>query len=192
MPYLVEHSRKKDREEMKLTAEEFDQRHGNLRKSLDTHMAMLKESIPFWEKFNTNITSISQWLDRVNGDLVSDKVQFGNAIVTEESLAFCQDLQQDINGHAHLVRGVENLGELLSKFVVAEDKEYVMEWVKRLAKGEEHVVRETEEKTELLEERLKSWRVSTVNNLVICTTGILVNPHSNILHITCHLYPPTQ
>ena len=52
-----------------------------------------------------------------------------------------------------------SLGETLAKYVIPEDQDFVMEWVERLNKGEEHVARETDEKTELLEERMKSWRV---------------------------------
>lgn len=145
---------------MKLKAEEFDQRHTELGKSLDTYVTMLKESIPFWKRFNTDTRDVSQWLERVSSDLSSEKVQFGNAIVTENSLVFCQDLQVDIRGHTSQVRDVGALGEMLAKFVIPEDQEYVMEWVERIAKGEEHVTKETDEKTERLEERLKSWRVS--------------------------------
>lgn len=155
----MEHSRKADREEMKLKAEEFDQRCAELGKSLDSHMSMLKESVPFWKQFNSNITDLSHWLDEVNSDLVSEHVQFGSAAITEQSLLFCQGLQVDIQGHSSQVRDVSVLGEALAKFVVPEDREFVMEWVERLAKGEDHVAKETEEKTELLEERMKSWRV---------------------------------
>ena len=93
VPFLVEHARKDDREDMKLKAEEFDQRYSTLKTSLTSHVTMLKESVPFWKQFNANISDLSGWLDRVNQDLVSDNVQFGNAIATEKSLLFCQALQ---------------------------------------------------------------------------------------------------
>ena len=144
---------------MRIKAEEFDQRHRNLSESLDTYVNMLKESIPFWKRFNTDIKDVTQWLERVNSDLVSENVQFGNAIVTENSLVFCQGLQVDIQDHTHQVREVGSLGEMLAKYVIAEDREYVMELVERISKREELVTKETDEKTELLEERLKSWQV---------------------------------
>lgn len=159
VPYLVEHARKKDREEMKLKAEEFHHRCHELDNSLDTHVSMLKESVPFWERFNSNISDLSQWLDSVNSDLISDRMQFGNAMVTEQSLLFCRGLQVDIQGRSSQVHDASALGNALAKLVVPEDREFIMEWVGRLRKGEEHVAMETEEKTELLEERLESWRV---------------------------------
>ena len=93
VPFLVEHSRKPEREDMKLKANEFDQRYQDLQASLDSHVTMLKDSVPFWKQFNENVSDLSGWLKRVNGDLGSDKVQFGNAIATEKSLLFCQGLQ---------------------------------------------------------------------------------------------------
>lgn len=160
VPFLVEHSRMADREDMKLKAEEFDSRHRQLQCSLESHTAMLKDSVPFWERFNTDSKSLEEWLGKVNMDLGSDNVQFGSAAVTEQSLLFCQGLQMDINSHDPHMRGVVVLGEELAKYVVPEDLEFVREWVERLKKGEEHVAKETTEKAELLEERLKSWRVS--------------------------------
>ena len=58
-----------------------------------------------------------------------------------------------------MVRDVGSLGETLARYVIPEDLEFVMEMVTQLTTGEEHVTRETDEKTELLEERMKSWRV---------------------------------
>ena len=159
VPYLVEHSRKSEREDMKLKAEDFDQRCKELRKTLSTHMAMLKDSIPFWEQFNSNVSDLSQWLAGVNADLSSENVQFGSATVTEKSLIFCRELQLNIQGHTPMVRDVGSLGETLARYVIPEDLEFVMEMVTQLTTGEEHVTRETDEKTELLEERMKSWRV---------------------------------
>lgn len=159
VPYLVEHSRKSEREDMKLKAEDFDQRCNELRKTLNIHVAMLKDSIPFWEQFNSNVNDLSQWLAGVNANLSSEHVQFGSAMVTEKSLMFCQELKLNIQGHTLLVRDMGSIGEMLAKYVIPEDQEFVMELVARLTKGEEHVTRETDEKTELLEERMKSWRV---------------------------------
>ncbi len=159
VPFLVEHSRKPDREDMQLKADEFDRRYRALQTSLDAHVAMLKESVPFWKKFNSGVSDLSNWLERVNGDLVSDNVQFGNAIMTEKSLRFCQSVQMDIQDHSLSVRDMGSLGEMLAKYVVPGDQEFVKEWVERLTKGEELVSKETDEKTELLEERMKSWQV---------------------------------
>ena len=161
VPYLVEHSRKKDREEMKLKADEFNQRHEKLGKSLNDHIVMLKDSIPFWKKFNSNVEELSQWLEEVNSGLVSDKVQFGNATVTEESLIYCQGLQTDIYAHKSFVHDVAKLGDTLSKYVVSADQQFVEELIEKLKNRKEFVTKETEEKTELLEERLTSWRVSS-------------------------------
>ncbi len=160
VPFLVEHSRIVDREDMTMKAEDFDSRHKTLRASLDEHTAMLKNSVPFWEKFNSNSKDLEEWLYAVNSDLESDKVQFGNATITEQSLKFCQGLQVDINARNPDLMGVVMLGEELSKYVVPEDLEFVCSYVQNLQMKEEHVNKETVEKTELLEERLKSWRVS--------------------------------
>ena len=93
VPFLVEHSRKPEREDMQLKANEFDQRYQDLQASLESHVTMLKDSVPFWEQFNENVSDLSGWLKQVSGNLSSDKVQFGNAIATEKSLLFCQALQ---------------------------------------------------------------------------------------------------
>lgn len=170
VPFLVEHSRKKDREDMRLRAEDFHQRHTHLGKSLNDYVVMLKDSVPFWERFNTNVDDVTSWLQRVNTDLTSENIQFGNAVITEMSLTFCQGLRMDIDGHASQVKEVGSLGEALVRFVVPEDREYVLQLVERLARGEEHVSKETDEKTELLEERLKSWQVRVyflLSNLLV-------------------------
>ena len=158
VPFLVEHSRKRDREEMKLKAEEFDRRCKELGASLESHVAMLTDSIPFWKRFNSNIKDLSSWLEQVNTDLASERVQFGNAMVTEKSLLFCQELQVDIQGHSSEVNEVGSLGEALVKFVVPGDREFVLEMVQRLTTEKEVVAKETDEKAELLEERMKSCK----------------------------------
>ena len=69
--FLVEHSRKRERQGMKLKAEEFDRRCKELGASLESHVAMLTDSIPFWKRFNSNIKDLSSWLEQVNADLAS-------------------------------------------------------------------------------------------------------------------------
>jgi len=145
---------------MTTRAEDFSSRHRKLQDSLEAHTAMLKHSIPFWEKFNSNSKDLADWLQNVNSDLESERVQFGNATETEQSLKFCQSLQVDINAHNPDVIDMALLGEQLAKFVVPEDLEFVSSFVQKLQKEEEQVNKETMEKTELLEERLKSWKVS--------------------------------
>ncbi len=160
VPYLVEHSRKTDREEMKLKAEEFTSRHKNLVESETRHVSMLKESIPFWKRFNSNVKDLSSWLTQVSSDLGSENVKFGNARVTERSLVFCRDLQSDIHAHNPQLLDLTQLGEDLANYVVDGDQEFVREWLQRLAEGEKSISMETVDKTIRLEERLKSWSVS--------------------------------
>ena len=159
VPFLVEHSRIADRESMTTMAEDFSVRHRKLQDNLEAHTAMLKNSVPFWEKFNLNSKDLELWLQNVNSDLGSEKVQFGNATETEQSLKFCQGLQIDINTRNPDLVDMVLLGEELAKFVVPEDLEFVSTFVQKLRKEEELISKETMEKTELLEERLKSWRV---------------------------------
>ena len=158
--FLVEHSRSADREGMAVKAEDFNSRYRKIRDSLEAHTAMLRNSIPFWEKFNCNSSDLQKWLDGVSTDLLSDRVQFGNATVTEQSLLFCQEIQVDINSRNPDLVDMVLLGEELAKYVVPEDLEFITGFVQRLQNNEECVTKETVEKTELLEERLKSWRVS--------------------------------
>ena len=49
-------------------------------------MAMLKDSIPFWEQFNSNVSDLSQWLAGVNADLSSENVQFWQCHSDREKL----------------------------------------------------------------------------------------------------------
>ena len=126
---------------------------------------MLKDSVPFWKQFNSNIKDLSGWLEKVNGDLESENIQFGNASVTEESLYFCQQLQADIDVHNPRMTDMNQLAQMLAKYVVPEDQEFIMEWVEKLTREEEHVTEETNRKTESLEERVKSWRVSMLGSV---------------------------
>ena len=82
---------------MTTIAVDISARHRMLQDNLEAHMAMLKNSIPFWEKFNLKTKDLELWLQNMNSDLRSEKVQFGNATETEQSLKFCQGLQIDIN-----------------------------------------------------------------------------------------------
>ncbi len=66
----------------------------------------------------------------------------------------------DIQDHTSSVCAMGVLGETLAQFAVPGDQDFVREWVERLCKEEELVTVETNDKTELLEERMKSWRVS--------------------------------
>ena len=54
VPFLVEHSRIADREGMTTMAEDFSVRYRKLQDNLEGHTTMLKNSVPFWKKFNLN------------------------------------------------------------------------------------------------------------------------------------------
>ena len=95
----------------------------------------------------------------MKSDLGSERVQFGNATETEQSLKCCQCLQININTCNPDLVDMVFLGEELAKFVVPEDMEFVSTFVQKLRKEEELIFKEMMEKTELFKERLKSWRV---------------------------------
>ena len=147
---------------MKLKAEEFDSRHSKMLHSLESHVSMLKDSVPFWKRFNTDSSSLEEWLRKLNMDLKSDNIRFGDAVITEQSLLFCQELQADIDSHNPHMKNMVVLGEELAKYVIPEDMEFIREFMERLKEGDSYVTKETDEKTELLEERLKSWKVSVL------------------------------
>ena len=99
VPFLVEHSRKAVREEIKLRADEHVQRYRQLKEFLDGYVGDLKDSIPFWQEFNKQTEDLSLWLTQANGELESDRTQPGNATVTETSLRNTHDLQVEIGDH---------------------------------------------------------------------------------------------
>ena len=103
VPFLVEHSRKAVREEIKLRADEHAKRYHQLKEFLDGYVGDLKDSIPFWQEFNKQTEDLGLWLTQANEELESDRTQPGNATVTEISLRNTHDLQVEIGDHQESV-----------------------------------------------------------------------------------------
>lgn len=170
VPFLVEHSRKAVREEIKLRAEEHSQRYHQLRDFLGGYVGNLKDSIPFWQEFNKQTEDLSQWLEQANEELESERTQPGNAMVTETSLKNTHELQMDITEHQESVEEATKTGNSLKRLVSDEDQQYITEMLERLKFNTQEVEQEAEERVEQLEERYTSWKVS------------------NPLDIQCHAY----
>ena len=160
IPFLVEHSRKAVREEIKLRAEEHSQRYDQLKQFLGSYVGDLKDSIPFWQEFNQQTEDLGQWLTQANEELESDRTQPGNATVTESSLRNTHQLQTNIDEHQGSVEEATRTGNSLKRFVGEDDQEYITEVLERLKFGTQEVEQEAEERVEQLEERYKSWKVS--------------------------------
>ena len=160
VPFLVEHSRKAVREEIRLRAEEHTQRYHQLQEFLTGYVGDLKDSIPFWQEFNKQTEDLGQWLRHTNEELESGRTQPGNATVTETSLRNTHQLQVDIDGHQEFVEEAVRTGNDLKRFVGEDDQEYITEVLERLKFGTQEVEQEAEERVEHLEERYKSWKVS--------------------------------
>lgn len=159
VPFLVEHSRKAVREEIKLRAEDFSQRYDQLREFLGGYVGNLKDSIPFWKEFNSQTEDLGQWLRQANEELESERTQPGNATVTEHSLRNTHELQVDIGEHQESVEVATRTGNALRRLVGDEDQHYISEVLERLKFGAQEVEQEAEERVEQLEERYKSWKV---------------------------------
>ena len=160
VPFLVEHSRKAVREEIRLRAEEHSQRYLQLKEFLGGYVGNLKDSIPFWQEFNKQTEDLGQWLRHANEELESDRTQPGNATVTESSLRNTHVLQEDIEGHRDFFDDAMKTGNTLKRLVGDEDQQFIAELLERLKFGTQEVEQEAEERVEQLEERYKSWRVS--------------------------------
>ena len=162
VPFLVEHSRKQVREEMKQTANDFIRRYEALKGSQDSYIHNLQDSIPHWRQFNEEVCELQQWVEQVNRDLESDKFQPGNATLTETSLANARRLLEEISVQSDAVQVATSTSKALAKLVISSDLEYVSGIVEELRVGTEHISEEIEERTVELEERLKSWQVSNI------------------------------
>ena len=160
VPFLVEHSRKAVREEIKLRAEEHSQRYNQLREFLGGYVGDLKDSIPFWKEFNLQTEDLGQWLRQTNEELESDRTQPGNATVTENSLRNTHELQVDIGEHDESIEEATRMGNALKRLVGDDDQQYITEVLQRLKFSTQEVEQEAEERVEQLEERYKSWKVS--------------------------------
>ena len=66
--------------------DDFSERYQNLLDSLSSYVPNLQDSIPLWKEFNDKTRSMLEWLDHVQAELESDRLQPGNATVTETSL----------------------------------------------------------------------------------------------------------
>ena len=159
VPFLVEHSRKAVREEIKQRAEEHSQRYHQLREFLGGYVGDLKDSIPFWKEFNSQTEDLGQWVRQANEELESDRTQPGNATVTETSLRYTHELQVDIGEHQESVEEAMRTGNALKRLVGDDDQQYISEVLERLKFGTQEVEQEAEERVEQLEERYKSWKV---------------------------------
>ena len=161
VPFLVEHSRKAVREEIKVRAEEHSRRYQELRDFLGGYVGDLKDSIPFWKEFNQQTEDLGQWLRQTNEELESDRTQPGNATVTETSLRNTHRLQADIDDHQESVDEATRTANALKRLVGDEDQHYISEVLERLKDSTEEVGQEAEERVEQLEERYKSWKVGS-------------------------------
>ena len=85
--FVLEHSDKSERQEIRDRADDFSERYQKLLDSLSSYVPNLQDSIPLWKEFNDQTRSMLEWLDHVQGELESNHLQPGNAAVTESSLS---------------------------------------------------------------------------------------------------------
>ena len=66
--------------------EDFTERYNKLCIDVNSHVKNLRDSVPLWEHFNSNTQDLFQWLEYVNSELESDRLQPGNVTITKVSL----------------------------------------------------------------------------------------------------------
>ena len=157
--YLVEHSRKENREPLKAEALDFCSRYGTLLTSEDTYVNNLTESIPYWEDFKMRSRELAEWIDWAKEELVSDRVASGNATVTKASLENAQNLLREICSRKQALNAVVGVGDDLRGLVVKEDQLYVSDTLECLREGCGEVEGRTDQLVSVLEDRLTSWQV---------------------------------
>lgn len=158
--FLVEHSRKENREPLKTEAEDFCSRYQSLLTSEDKYVSNLHESIPFWEDFKNQSDQLAEWVQLENQELNSDRVASGNASVTKSSHENAQNLLQDIRSKKPALNAAVLVGDDLKGLVVPEDQEYILHTLEGLRTGQEDVEDRTETVVALLDDRLRSWQVT--------------------------------
>jgi hypothetical protein len=122
--FLIEHTSLPGREDMKLKADDFSRRYGDLMKSLKTYVGNLKESVPLWNEFNAISQELGEWLDHAHLQLTSDITQPGNAIVTETSLRNVELLLEELAGHEGTLDTLRALTESVAQLIPSGDKVY--------------------------------------------------------------------
>ncbi len=157
--FLVEHSRKENREPLSAEAEDFCTRYQSLLSSEDTYVSNLHESIPYWEDFKAQSNQLAEWVHLENQELNSDRVASGNASVTKCSHENAQNLLMDIRSKKPSLNAAVRVGDDLKDLVVPEDQEYILRTLEGLRTGQEDVQDRTETVVALLDDRLRSWQV---------------------------------
>ncbi len=158
--FLVEHSRKENRDPLQAESEDFCARYQSLLSSEDTYISHLQESIPYWEEFKKQSRELSEWIYWANEELVSDRVVSGNASVTNTSLENAQNLLQDTRSKKAPLNAAVHVGDDLNGLVVSADQQYIADTLECLTDGQESVSVKTENLVTLLDDRLRSWQVS--------------------------------
>ena len=154
--YLVEHSRKENREQLKAETLDFCSCYRTLLTSEDTYVNNLTESIPYWEEFKERSRELVEWIDSAK-ELVSDCVPFGS--VTKASLGNAQNLLLEARLRKQALHAVMSMGDNLKGLVVKEDQQFVLDILECLRKGCGKVEQWTEKLITLLDDRLTDRQV---------------------------------